>query len=411
MDNPNLTMEEYTRIEEEKARKRGKVFNWQTATYGKIRVDDDFYHLRSMEAEFPTIVIWLFHQLSRDIDFLGMPELLRDGLFARMAMEHHDEVGVVVFTSQACRRMFSTRGPLVWELILEFLSTLKFGEVLLDLDAPGTIQYWSESERMIPRKGDLHDYWRDILTDGNFLGPPPSYTLIRDPVLRLCHRMMAHSIAGRSQVPEKVTVTDLFYLRGLDVGSVNILYLLARCLRRFAAGRKSGAHIFGGQFMGRLAQHFRLLTAEILGVLTVVAPELQMIDMAELVRLQICMQLDDTLSWVAIGPERQPDVAAGALAIVEDAPAVDEGDQAIPAPVQAPQQPPPPPLAAARTVPQRLRRLEEDVQRLRRDVGSLHRLVERSMTDQGRFSTWMMTCITQLMDASGLTYQAFDRTF
>ncbi|GKE96916.1 hypothetical protein Tco_1581771, partial [Tanacetum coccineum] len=27
------------------------------------------------------------------------------------------------------------------ELILEFLSTLRFGEVLLDLDAPGTIQF------------------------------------------------------------------------------------------------------------------------------------------------------------------------------------------------------------------------------------------------------------------------------
>nr|GEZ37015.1 hypothetical protein [Tanacetum cinerariifolium] len=38
-------------------------------------------------------------------------------------------------------------------------------------------------------------------------------------------RMMAHSIAGRSQAPEKVTVTDLFYLRGLDVESVNIYYL------------------------------------------------------------------------------------------------------------------------------------------------------------------------------------------
>ncbi|GJS70830.1 hypothetical protein Tco_0703671 [Tanacetum coccineum] len=56
MDNSNLTMKEYIRLEEEKAHKRGKVFNWQTAAYGRIRVDDDFYDLRSMEAEFPTIV-------------------------------------------------------------------------------------------------------------------------------------------------------------------------------------------------------------------------------------------------------------------------------------------------------------------------------------------------------------------
>ncbi|GJT58755.1 hypothetical protein Tco_1002288 [Tanacetum coccineum] len=57
MDEHSMTMEEYIKLEEEKARRRGQVFNWQTATYGKIRVDDDLYNLRSMEAEFPAIVI------------------------------------------------------------------------------------------------------------------------------------------------------------------------------------------------------------------------------------------------------------------------------------------------------------------------------------------------------------------
>ncbi|GKE26444.1 hypothetical protein Tco_1441828, partial [Tanacetum coccineum] len=57
MDDPNLTMEEYIRLEEEKACRRGRVFNWQTATYGKIRIDDDLHDLSSMEAEFPAIVI------------------------------------------------------------------------------------------------------------------------------------------------------------------------------------------------------------------------------------------------------------------------------------------------------------------------------------------------------------------
>nr|GEU72391.1 hypothetical protein [Tanacetum cinerariifolium] len=49
----------------------------------------------------------------------------------------------------------------------------------------------------------------------------------------------------RRKAPEKVTVTDLFYLRGLDVGSINIPYLLVRYLRRFAAKRKSEALISG----------------------------------------------------------------------------------------------------------------------------------------------------------------------
>ncbi|GKF78914.1 hypothetical protein Tco_0234482, partial [Tanacetum coccineum] len=57
MDDPNMTMEEYIKLEEEKACRRGRVFNWETTTYGKIKVDDDPYDLRFVEAEFPAIVI------------------------------------------------------------------------------------------------------------------------------------------------------------------------------------------------------------------------------------------------------------------------------------------------------------------------------------------------------------------
>ncbi|GKA58690.1 retrovirus-related pol polyprotein from transposon TNT 1-94 [Tanacetum coccineum] len=57
MDDPSMNMEEYIMFEEEKAHKSGKVFNWQTATYGKNRVDDDLHDLSSLEAEFPAIVI------------------------------------------------------------------------------------------------------------------------------------------------------------------------------------------------------------------------------------------------------------------------------------------------------------------------------------------------------------------
>ncbi|GKC08130.1 reverse transcriptase domain-containing protein, partial [Tanacetum coccineum] len=100
---------------------------------------------------------------------------------------------------------------------MALLPRLHTGE---EMESPDFARYLSVSERMIPGKGGLHDDWRDISTDGDFLGPPPSYTLIKDPILRLCHRMMAHNIAGRSQETENVTMTDLFYLRGLDVRSL-----------------------------------------------------------------------------------------------------------------------------------------------------------------------------------------------
>ncbi|GJZ75336.1 hypothetical protein Tco_0639801 [Tanacetum coccineum] len=56
MDDPNITMEVYIRLEEEKARRRGKVYTWETATYGNIWYDEDVHDLRSVETEFPAIV-------------------------------------------------------------------------------------------------------------------------------------------------------------------------------------------------------------------------------------------------------------------------------------------------------------------------------------------------------------------
>nr|GEV28500.1 hypothetical protein [Tanacetum cinerariifolium] len=51
MDDPNITMEEYIRLEEEMARRHGRTFNWQTATYGKMEYceneDDSFTNLET----------------------------------------------------------------------------------------------------------------------------------------------------------------------------------------------------------------------------------------------------------------------------------------------------------------------------------------------------------------------------
>ncbi|GKA89851.1 hypothetical protein Tco_0811663, partial [Tanacetum coccineum] len=162
----------------------------------------------------------------------------------------------------------------------------------------------------------------------------------------------------------------------MDVGSVNVPYLLAVYLRLFASGRKQGAMISRGKFVARLAEHFGLLTEERL-------QDIPVIDMAEL-----------------------SDAAAGSLEAARDASAVDEGAPANPAPMQAPQ----PPHAAPKTMPQRITRLEEEVHELQQSIVGLRGDVDRSITDQSRFATWMVSCMTQLMDASGRTYQAFDST-
>nr|GEX41967.1 hypothetical protein [Tanacetum cinerariifolium] len=67
--------------------------------------------------------------------------------------------------------------------------------------------------------------------------------------------------------------------------------------------------------------------------LTVISPELSIIDMAELVRLEICMEVDDTWAWVAMGLERHPDAEGGTSRVAQDTFAVDEGVQAVSTPM------------------------------------------------------------------------------
>ncbi|GKA33195.1 hypothetical protein Tco_0719562, partial [Tanacetum coccineum] len=56
MDDPNITMELYIQLKEEKARMRGKVYNWETTTNDKMWCDKDAHNLRSVETEFLAIV-------------------------------------------------------------------------------------------------------------------------------------------------------------------------------------------------------------------------------------------------------------------------------------------------------------------------------------------------------------------
>ncbi|GKF62368.1 hypothetical protein Tco_0182422, partial [Tanacetum coccineum] len=55
MDDPNITMEEYIKLQAKKAQRHGRMFNWETTTYGKIYCDDlDFFI--DFKEDFPAIV-------------------------------------------------------------------------------------------------------------------------------------------------------------------------------------------------------------------------------------------------------------------------------------------------------------------------------------------------------------------
>ncbi|GKB52135.1 hypothetical protein Tco_0902888 [Tanacetum coccineum] len=322
MDNPKITMEEYIRLEEEKAQKRRKVFNWETAKYGKIWNDEDtwLYHerhlwLRYQVEGYTEEIVHDFElrlktifgrQVNRvhTLGFEGLTPDMRQDLAERLRMVYTRDDGQEIFVSHAWRRLFEIRAHLVQEFILKFFSTCRIGSLHTaeDMAEDGFGAYWLGSERVILDKGDLSGYWIEISSDRDFLRSALSYTYIKDPVRRLCHRLISYNISGRGQAPKKVTATDLFYLRSMDRGAANVPYLLARYLFRNTEGRKSIARLSGGHFIRRPAHHFGLVSDDGLRGLFVVTRELPLIDM-----------------------ERQLVAVAAAPRGAEDAPNVDAG--------------------------------------------------------------------------------------
>nr|GEU61250.1 hypothetical protein [Tanacetum cinerariifolium] len=225
----------------------------------------------------------------------------------RLSMIYTGDDGQTLFTSHAQRRLFEIRGPLVREFMMELFSTCRMSDTEMRLNVADTLwagfrAYWQGSERVILDKGDLRDYWMEISSDRDFLGPAP---------------LMGQAL-------EKMAGVDLFSLCNMDQGTANIPYILAQYLFRHAEGRKRGARLSEGHFIGRLASHFGLVSDQGLRGLSVVSSEL---------------------------------IAA------EDAPVVDEGAHAVPTLAHALQ--PPPPAPRHRTMTQRLERLEDEMRELR----------------------------------------------
>ncbi|GKB09489.1 hypothetical protein Tco_0837801 [Tanacetum coccineum] len=224
------------------------------------------------------------------LDFEGLTAKMRQDLAVRLRMVYSGE-GQQVFVSHAWRRLFGIQGPLVREFILEFLSTCRMSDIVMDFDNADTLCF--QLGGIYPRQGDLKDYSMKISSDRDFLGPAPSYVLIRDP----------HG-----------------------PWTANVPHLLAHYLFRYAKGRKSGARLSGGHFIGRLAMHFGLVSNE---------------------------GLRGLQAWVAQGPERQQAATSGAPEANEAGQAAKKVAPEIPAPAPAPAHAPlpPPPASQPHTMP------------------------------------------------------------
>ncbi|GJV75183.1 hypothetical protein Tco_1506767 [Tanacetum coccineum] len=348
MDKPVITMEEYIQIEAEKARRRGQEFNWETATYGKVRYFEDIDYFKDFKNELPAIVykdvvaskpevsskptVSAHHAKKVDFDFVisffesddenytftydknlffyklvSVNDLKSDSdnndnkINIKISLEDVpiessndvDEINVNTYSNAFDKNILrdtcalDTKGQEYTDTIIQDfkerlgrifgrqvnrLQVLDFGALTEEID-----QAITDRLRMDHTEGDGQT---GISSSGDFLTMVSSYTAIREPLRKWCHRLIAFTIAGKGQAPEK--------------------YLF-----RHAEGRKQGARISGGYFVARLAEHFGLIIEKSLRGLTVVVRDLTMIDMDELVRLHICERLGDVWAWVVPGPESQ----------------------------------------------------------------------------------------------------------
>ncbi|GKD48761.1 hypothetical protein Tco_1277737, partial [Tanacetum coccineum] len=256
--------------------------------------------------------------------------------------------------------------------------------------------YWAGSERVIPDKGDLRDYWIEISSDIDFLGPTPSYVHIRDPAWVASGPKRQQTIAagalvaaegapaadsapvvdeGAQAIPASVQapqpspteeMTELGFRAYWPAPSYFHIRDPVRrlCHRRIAcsiSGRGQGAEkvtvvdLFYLRTMDRrianvphlLAQYFfhhakgRNSRAQLSGghFIGRLAAHFGLISDEGLRGLSVVV----SKLPVAPGPERQQTAAAGVPTDAEGAPAADEGAQVVPPPMQAPQTPPPAP--------------------------------------------------------------------
>ncbi|GJV45268.1 hypothetical protein Tco_1429804 [Tanacetum coccineum] len=340
----------------------------ETATYGMVKIDDDLHDLRSMEAEFPaTVIDDAFAPQDAVLCKSRVSTPVNDDIKFRISFDESDDEdypAISCFDDLDFFKDFENEFPtIVYNDALTSKSNLSTEPILnpqhideFDLKDKTSLSkynvlYFNDLFPFnkihlddLKSEKDNDDNDIDIIQSLEDIKPLPPRDQ-RHPFLR--YQGLEYTDADIADFEERMVMEHrddadvvvftnrawgrLFDTRGplsQETFELEAVYSGLRItyrggdgvssFARFSAGRKSGAHISGGQFVARLAEHFGLLTTEILGGLT-----------------------------VAMGPERQPDAAAGAPRVAQDAPVIDEGGQADPAPVQAP----PPPPAATRTMP------------------------------------------------------------
>nr|GEV60869.1 hypothetical protein [Tanacetum cinerariifolium] len=407
---------EYIRLEEENAQKRGKVFNWEIAKYGRIWYDEDIHDIRSVENEFPAIVF--NDSLTLNETLFCEPTL--SSLNDKLSLEYHlkndnekvnnnmplfpsleplvscindldffkdckNEFPAIVYNDALTSRSdFLTEPTLCPQHINDF-----------DLKDETSLSEYDEEKQNILSFNDLFSF--NIIYSSDLKSDKGNDENEIDMIQSSEGNENTNKLLEESHDQIKKVFIKGIFIMGLNVNIVawnhfvnGMLFNLIKNLYvpfgisfdpkwYYKDGDCARMLWRPGPMVHELILEFfstfRFREA-ILDLDTTGAPQFQLGGAREEARAMIfggyfVARLAEHFGLVAPGLERQLDAVAGAPGAAEDALVVDEGVQAIPASVQAPQPPP-----AARTMPQRMARLEEDVHKIRGALAEQRKMID-----------------------------------
>ncbi|GJU37029.1 hypothetical protein Tco_1185383 [Tanacetum coccineum] len=386
MDDPNITIEEYIRLEEEKSRRNGKVYNWETTTYGKIWYDNDIYDHRSVETEFLAIV---FNDELKSEEALSCEPTVSPLNIMKLTLEYRLTNPTMKITRRIRTNMLLEASH---DKINKIFNVESF---VMELDV--NITAWNYLNN-----GMVLNLIKNLYVPFGIPFDPSGF-------IRMSFKR--GSCGGQDMaLPPRYQRHQYLRFEGLGYTNADIIDFEERLGRIY--GREIHQGVFTSQAWRRLFEIRGPLVHElILEFFSTFRFGEAMLDLDTAGALQfqlgvICEELDDTWAWVASGPERQQVAAAGAPVVAKDDPVVDEGVSAVPAPVQAPQAPPA--AGPARTMTHRLARQEEDVHGMRGALGEQREVLDSMARDFSRLTTWTVTGLSRMMDQAGVRCAAIN---
>ncbi|GJU71449.1 hypothetical protein Tco_1262854 [Tanacetum coccineum] len=429
-------MEEYIELEAKKSRRHGRAFNWETATYGKVSYFDDFDYLKDFENELPAIVYDGALMSGPEISSKPMVSPLNDDrIDFRISFDESDDEDYIVMydkDSFSYKLIFVNDFKMDSENDIDEVDLPHNDVVIVQLGNDINYNINTQSYELEEDFEKNHDIHREPPDMGEYLiiikvviqmhfheGMPLIFIIknlyvlfgisfdpkrfYKDGGYAIELRRPRYEVEGYTEEIVHDFEGRLDTIFGGQVNRVHILDFkgLTEEMRETLTGRlrieytgtkgqvlmsdtELGLDVadtlcfqLGGarrgmtwrQFILALGLHTKEMVGDGLIRLTVIARELLVIDMDELVRLRFYDRIGDTCAWVAPGPKRQPVAAAEAPKGVEGSPvSSDEGKESL---------------------------------------GERRKVLDAMSRDFSRFTTWMVGRLSQLLDASGMSYMSY----